>query len=162
MTTRANELRQLAGDMTRAASDLRGLAAEVSLEESQAERDRMPLSEQLGLQKTVAKLNAKVSKQSQELRRQQLAVERRKKDISQLKKRDRLMRNALRQHCQCSDPDTTPPTDWTTTARIPHHCDCVLYPIELPHPNNAPAAYVDALDKRRALLRSPIPETHAP
>lgn len=156
------ELRQLAGNLTRAASDLRVAAVEADLEERQAERDRMPLSEQLGLQKTVAKLNAKVDKQGRELRRQQIAAERRKKDTRQMRDRDRLMRNALREHCRCSDPDVDPPTDWTTTARIPHHCDCVLYPIELPHPNNAPAAYVDALDKRRALLRSPIPETHAP
>lgn len=49
----------------------------------------------------------------------------------------------LRLSCECHDHDT-PPTDWETGARIPHHCDCPMYPLERPDPEAAPAATADA------------------
>lgn len=66
-----------------------------------------------------------------------------------------LLTEALRRVCRCEDPDTTPPTSWCdgpTRPRIPHHCDCPLYVIELPSPKSAPNARMDAQAKRRRLL----------
>lgn len=39
---------------------------------------------------------------------------------------------ALRAACRCNEPEVNPPTDWQTKARIPHHCDCPMYAVELP------------------------------
>lgn len=66
-----------------------------------------------------------------------------------------LLMEALRQVCICEDPDTTPPTSWCDGPehpRIPHHCDCPLYVIELPPVETAPNARTDALACRERLL----------
>jgi hypothetical protein len=64
-----------------------------------------------------------------------------------------LLRAVVRAACTCTSPDVNPPTDWKSKARIPHHCDCPLYPIELPDAATAPTAFEDALERRRVLLR---------
>ena len=66
--------------------------------------------------------------------------------------RDRL-REALRVTCRCNDPGHNPATDWGAVGdvRIPHHCDCPLYPIELPDRLLAATAYADAIRVRDGL-----------
>jgi hypothetical protein len=65
-----------------------------------------------------------------------------------------LLREALRTRCKCYDPDVNQPTDWGAVAgvRIPHHCDCPLYPIELPDRLLAATAYADAVRVRDGLF----------
>lgn len=63
-----------------------------------------------------------------------------------------VLREALRQTCRCNDPEVCLPTDWESHVHIPHHCDCPLYPVELPHPVLAQAAYADALKTRARIL----------
>ena len=69
-----------------------------------------------------------------------------------LDERDRL-REALRVTCRCNDPGHNPATDWGAVGdvRIPHHCDCPLYPIELPDRLLAATAYADAIRVRDGL-----------
>lgn len=59
----------------------------------------------------------------------------------------------LKASCDCYSPDKTPPSDWTTGAPIPHHCDCPLYAIELPDAQDAPAARADAIAARDRLCQ---------
>jgi hypothetical protein len=59
---------------------------------------------------------------------------------------------AMRSVCPCDGFDRNPPTDWRTGVRIPHHCDCPLYAIELPDATAAPAAHADAVKVRAELL----------
>lgn len=68
-----------------------------------------------------------------------------------LVERDAWMR-MVRDLCRCSEPDRSPPTDWKSKARIPHHTDCAMYLFELPDPAVAPAAYADAMKRRDKLL----------
>jgi hypothetical protein len=77
----------------------------------------------------------------------------RSRKLDEAKKLNALLVEALRLRCHCYDPDVTPPTDWHSGARIPHHVDCVLYPIELPDAGLAPSAYADATAHREKLLK---------
>ena len=59
---------------------------------------------------------------------------------------------ALRRKCRCGDDSV--PTAWAGPEkgqRIPHHCDCVLYGIELPDPVRTPIAFADAVQTAAAL-----------
>lgn len=57
---------------------------------------------------------------------------------------------ALRAMCDCNE---NPPANWNEGhARIPHHCDCPLYTIELPDEKESPSAYADAIKRRKELL----------
>jgi hypothetical protein len=65
----------------------------------------------------------------------------------------RLAMAALRAACDC-DKRENPPCNWNEGhARIPHHCDCPMYPIELPDEEESPSAHADATKKRKELLR---------
>lgn len=72
--------------------------------------------------------------------------------IADLELENGLLRTVLRSACRCHEPDVNPPTDWKTRARIPHHCDCPLYVIDLPDAVTAPAAHADATVRRAALI----------
>lgn len=69
--------------------------------------------------------------------------------IAELEIENRLLRTVLRVACRCNDPNANPPTDWDTHARIPHHCDCPMFPIEIPDALTAPAAHAYAVLARR-------------
>lgn len=69
---------------------------------------------------------------------------------------DALM-ETIRQKCRCEDPDMSTPTSWCDGdpgPRIPHHCDCLLYTIELPSEASAPNARLHAQARRERLLVS--------
>lgn len=60
----------------------------------------------------------------------------------------------LRRWCDCETYEE-PPTSWGPEGpvRIPHHCDCPLYPFELPDADAAPTAHADALQTAAALCK---------
>ncbi len=64
---------------------------------------------------------------------------------------DRLLLAALKAACDCYERDTHP-TDWNNRRRIPHHCDCPMYAVELPNAIDTPTAYADALARQKELL----------
>lgn len=83
-----------------------------------------------------------------------LKAERERREAAE--KRATLLMAALRRECRCEDRHTGPlPADWGTnwTVRIPHHCDCPLYPFELPDPQRAPSAYADAIKQFNAIVQ---------
>lgn len=72
--------------------------------------------------------------------------------ISALLARVHVLEAALAEACDCNSAEKNPPRDWTTNARIPHHCDCPMFPFELPDENAAPVAHAAAVAERVRLM----------
>lgn len=60
---------------------------------------------------------------------------------------NKVLLGLVKRECRC-DEVGSPPTDWGNGNPIPHHCDCLLYAIELPDPDLTPVAYADAVRQR--------------